>query len=183
MHNLYEAIVAKIEAKKSLFINNELPTIEVVDLYMGQPIAPGEFEFTLPAIFIDYNIDWEQNIITIDAHLLADFMEDTENISEKRSLGLNYMRTVAIVRRILTNVSTPFITGLKPMSERPATTDYYHYHILTFRANILDYVDTELIPASNIDVDIDGVLDRHDIKPTKPVVTTSSEFEIDTYNK
>lgn len=168
MHNLYQAIVDKFESKKALFSDALLEPIQTIDFYMGQPATPNAFEFSLPAIFIDYAIDWENNTITVEAHCLSEFMEDTENFSTKREQGLEYMRRLAITRSVLTNTSTQFITGLKPTTERPATTEYFHYHVLSFRAAIQPYTDINLMPPTMTDVEIQGTLDRHELKEKKP---------------
>jgi hypothetical protein len=180
MHNLYQNIVAKFEDNKHLFSDALLEPIQTIDFYMGQPAAPNAFEFSLPAIFVDYAIDWENNVITIEAHCLSEFMEDTENFSHKREQGLEYMRRLAIVRRLLTNTATQFITGLKPTNERPATTEYFHYHILSFQASIQPYTDTDIIPPSMTDIEISGRLDKHEIKEKEPT-TSAGSLDIDFY--
>jgi len=154
---------------KALFTNNDLPEIAFVDVYMGQPINPEEFEFTLPAVFIDYNIDWAQGFITVDAHVLSEFAEDSGSPFKKKDEGISYLKTLAICRHILTGIKTDYISRLKPLSERPATTEYYHYHILSFQANIQDYIDNSLIPARLTDATgVNAVIDTHVLKKDVP---------------
>lgn len=168
MHQLYPAILERFEDKKEWFTRNGLLPIATIDMYMEQPVKPNEFEFILPAIFIDYNIDWNEGIITVDAHCLSEYLEDTENFAANITSGLNYVKSIAVVRHIITNTKTDFISCLKPQGERPATTDYFHYQILSFKANIEDYIDNELIPAPMTDTEITGVLTRHDLKQKAP---------------
>jgi len=147
---------------------------------MGQPINPEEFEFTLPAIFFDYNIDWNIGVINIDAHVVSEFEEDSGSIFENKELGLNYLKTLAICRYLITNQCTDYITRLKPYSERPAVTDCYHYHILSFQAQIEDYIDNEIIPARLTDVkDVVGVINKHQLKIKMPDATNM----IDTFTR
>lgn len=168
MVQLFPKIQEAFEAKKALFTDNKLPENWFVDMYMGQPINPEEFEFSLPAVFIDYSIDWAMNIITIDAHVISEFEEESGSIFSKKDEGINYMRMLAICRNILTGIKTDFITKLKPLGEKPATTEYYHYHILTFSGNIQDYVNLDLIPAKLVDTTgVKVVVDNHEIKKKK----------------
>lgn len=165
MIQLFPKIQEAFENKKALFTDNALPEIAFVDVYMGQPITPEEFEFVLPAVFIDYSIDWNQNLINIDAHVLSEFGEESGSPFDNKAEGINYLKVLAICRYILTGIKTDNISRLKPLSERPATTEYYHYHILSFQANIQDYIDNTLIPARLKDATgVKAVIDKHIIK-------------------
>lgn len=169
MVQLFPIIIDAFEAKKEWFTNNNLPAIAFIDMYMGQPVNPDEFEFTLPAIFIDYSIDWAQELIQVDAHVLTEFAEDSGSVFTNKSKGLDYLRTLAISKRVITNLKTDFISRLKPLSERPVTTEYYHYHMLSFGATIQDYVNTDLIPSSLTDATgVTAVIDKHSIKRKTP---------------
>mgnify|MGYP003592875089 FL=1 len=73
MVQLFPIIQQAFEDKKAWFTDNGLPAIAFIDMYMGQPLNPEEFEFILPAVFIDYSIDWQQELIQVDAHILTEF--------------------------------------------------------------------------------------------------------------
>ena len=168
MVQLFPKIQEAFEAQKALFTNNKLPGNWFVDMYMGQPINPEEFEFSLPAVFIDYSIDWAMNIITIDAHVISEFEEESGSIFSKKDEGINYMRMLSLCRYILTGIKTDFITKLKPLGEKPATTEYYHYHILTFSGNIQDYVNLDLIPPRLVDATgVKAIVNKHTIARKK----------------
>ncbi len=159
MYPIYEALLTKFESKKALFTNNGL-IAPFIDIYQGQPLAPKEFEFTLPALFFDYSIDYKNNIFTLEAHVIDEFMEETDNHSPKCLEGLDHLRYLAICRYIINNTSAVGL-GFKKLhidSEKPVTTDYYYYHQINFQCCIDDLIDNSLIDFSTEEKEIDGKL-------------------------
>lgn len=175
METIYNAIIARFEAEKNRFNGAKTP---FMDVYMGQPLNPEEFEFTLPAVFIDYGIDWGQELLRIEAHVVSDFGWETDNKSLKRAEGLEYLRLLALVRRLIKGVRTAGTGQLRPRSETPRTTDYYHYHVLSFEASITDTFGEEF--ADLTETQITPTLTPHQIKPTPP---TKPMPEIPIYNQ
>lgn len=166
MIHLFEEILRTFDTNKAIFERNNLPAFKTIDLYQGQPLDPQAFEFTLPALFVDYAIDYENEKITVEAHILNDYMEETANISAQRNNGLNYLRVIYLCRYLFSRVKTSASGFLRAVSERPMTTDNFQYHVLTFIAPIRDYIDTDLIKALNIQTEIEGVLNKGKIKKT-----------------
>jgi hypothetical protein len=101
INKLYNTILNKFEDKKQLLIDAGITEALMVDMFMGQPNNPDAFEMTTPAVFIDYSIDWQNEVVYIDAHVIMDYEQETENFSLNRELGLRYLNLLAFVRYCL----------------------------------------------------------------------------------
>jgi len=179
MYPIYEALLTKFEAKKVLFTKNGL-IAPFIDLYQGQPLAPKEFEFTLPALFFDYSIDYRNNIFTLEAHVIDEFMEETDSVNPKRLEGLDHLRYLAICRYIINNTSAAGLgfKKLKVDSEKPITTDYYYYHQINFQCCIDDLIDNSLIDFSTEQATITGNLEKGKIRT---IQKKTSSISVETY--
>ena len=144
MYPIYNAILAAFESQKTLFTKNHLKP-PFIDVFLGQPSDPEAFEFVTPAIFIDYSIDWRNCVLTIEAHVVDDPGEETNNHNPKRDQGLDHLRYLAICRHIINGVSAYGTKKLRPSTERPVTTDYFQYHQQNFETLIDDLIDLLLI--------------------------------------
>jgi len=151
MKILYEASLKAFEAETDLYnnkpdeslfrlINAEPPVY--IDLYDSQPEMPSQFEgFKCPALFFDYHIKWERNgtqrigELTLEVHVLTDAFEETTNISKLPDgcKKIDYYETVV---NILEGIQTEETSQLILSDERPVSTDYFNYHILTFTCTI-----------------------------------------------
>ena len=112
MKQLYKSIQSLFKSPETLQLFQQLNFCppEFIDLYNGQPESPDDFEFTTPALFIDYSISWDKagtmrlGTLTLEVHILTD--------------------------------PTPETSALVLTSERPVTTDYFNYHAITFTCTI-----------------------------------------------
>jgi len=139
MENLYLKIIDKFNANKSLFIKHAAPIVQHIDLYRGQPLAPDRFElFGLPALFIEYNIDWERGKVTISAHVVTDSTQSTSSISPNRLTGLQIFKLYKVVKHLLKGLSSETTGKLKLTSEHPIESDVVNYQVFDFEASIIE---------------------------------------------
>lgn len=143
MKNLYLKIIETLENGKEEFITRGLIPIETIDLYDGQPEHPEDFEFTCPALFIDYRIDWERGgpeikkgVISLDIHVVTHPGTGTENFSTQLPDALKILDYYEVITSLMEKVGTDQVPPLALISEEPAQTDYFCYHILRFNATI-----------------------------------------------
>jgi hypothetical protein len=142
MKILYQAILTAFQSNAEIFTNDGLIPPVFIDLYDSQPEIPDQFEFLCPAVFLDYSIVWDKNgmqrigTITMDVHVLTDATPSTSNISGRLPEGLKKIDYYETVVNILEGITTEETNGLVLVSERPVSTDYFNYHILTFNCTI-----------------------------------------------
>ena len=143
MKELYTSIqkLFKQEETIDIFRKQLLSPPEFIDLYDGQPESPEDFEFTTPALFIDYSIEWERagtmrrGQLTLDIHVLTDPTSDTDNLSDNLA-GMEKVDYYETISNLLEDLTTSETSPLVLKSERPITTDYFNYHTLTFTCTI-----------------------------------------------
>jgi hypothetical protein len=151
MKILYQACLKAFAAETDLYCNDpgqslfrliDAPPPVYIDLYDSQPEMPGQFEgFRCPALFLDYHISWERNgaqrigTLTLEAHVLTDALEETTNISglPDGCKKIDYYETVV---NVLEGIATEETSQLILSGERPVSTDYFNYHLLTFACTI-----------------------------------------------
>ena len=137
MENLYLKICQRIKERADLFITNNLPPVNYIDLYRGQPLAPERFElYDLPALFLEYNINWESNLLTLNVHVVTDQTHSTASISPNRLTGLQIFTLYKVVKQLLNGLSSETTGKLKLTGERPAEADVVNYQILDFTCSI-----------------------------------------------
>ena len=143
MKELYTTIqnLFSTEATKAVFNEAHLYPPEFIDLYNGQPESPEEFEFTTPALFLDYSINWERSgamrrgELTLEVHVLTDPTPETDNLPPVIE-GMEKITYYETISDLLEDLSTSETSGLILKLERPVTTDYFNYHLLTFSCTI-----------------------------------------------
>lgn len=143
MKELYTTIqnLFSTEATKDLFNESALCPPEFIDLYNGQPDSPEEFEFTTPALFLDYSIQWDRSgamrrgELTLEVHVLTDPTPETDNLPPVIE-GMEKITYYETISDLLEDLSTSETSGLILKQERPVTTDYFNYHLLTFTCTI-----------------------------------------------
>lgn len=143
MKQLYKTIQELFKQPETiqLFHSLNLSPPEYIDLYDGQPEEPERFEFTIPALFIDYAISWERagtmrkGELSVEVHVLTDPTDETDNLSETLS-GMEKVDYYETISNLLEDLSTCETSRLVLKSERPVTTDYFNYHLLTFTCTI-----------------------------------------------
>lgn len=106
MKQLYKSIQSLFKSPETLPVFQQLNLCppEFIDLYNGQPESPDDFEFTTPALFIDYSISWDKagtmrlGTLTLEVHILTDPTPETDNLtappqrSRKSRLLRNHFR-------------------------------------------------------------------------------------------
>jgi hypothetical protein len=143
MKQLYKAIQNLFRQNDAIscFEAANLKAPDFIDLYNGQPEAPEEFEFTTPALFIDYSITWDRGgsmrrgELTLEVHVLTAESEDTDNLNAELR-GMDKIDYYEMVSDLLEDLETCETGKLILKNERPAVTDYFNYHILTFTCTI-----------------------------------------------
>jgi len=168
MDRILNKIIEKIEDGKPLFTQSGIEPPAVIDFYAGQPEQPDRFEFITPAVFMDYSVDYNNEIVYIYLHALYDFTPDTENITPGRSDNFTHLAYYGLLKRILRGVRCKPVFGvLKLYQDDPVTSDYAHYHRLTFACRLFDDLDDKY----NKYVDVDPVtatVEKGKIKPMLP---------------
>ena len=143
MKRLYNSIQSLFHSPETrlLFRQLNLCPPQFIDLYNGQPESPEDFEFTTPALFIDYSISWDKagtmrlGTLTLEVHILTDPSPETDNLTALLS-GLEKVDYYETVSDLLESLSTSETSALVLTSERPVTTDYFNYHVITFTCTI-----------------------------------------------
>ncbi|WP_291590643.1 hypothetical protein [Bacteroides sp.] len=143
MKELYTTIqnLFSTEATKDVFKEAHLYPPEFIDLYNGQPEFPEEFEFTTPALFLDYSINWERSgamrrgELTLEVHVLTDPTPETDSLPSVIE-GMEKIMYYETISDLLEDLATSETSGLILKQERPITTDYFNYHLLTFSCTI-----------------------------------------------
>lgn len=137
MDKLYLKIIEEFENKKNLFIKYNVPHIRYIDLYRGQPLAPERFElYDIPALFLEYGIDWKTNILNLSVHVVCDSNFTTSNISPNKITGLEIFTLYKVVKEILQGLSCEDTGKLELVSERPAEADVVNYQIIDFTTSM-----------------------------------------------
>ena len=143
MKQLYNSIQSLFHSPETLQLFRQLNLCppEFIDLYNGQPESPEDFEFTTPALFIDYSISWDKagtmrlGTLTLEVHILTDPTPETDNLTAPLS-GLEKVDYYETISDLLEGLSTSETSALVLTSERPVVTGYFNYHPLTFTCTI-----------------------------------------------
>lgn len=143
MKQLYQSIQQLFRQRGTIdsFAVLNLSAPEFIDLYNGQPESPEDFEFTVPALFLDYSIEWEKagtmrkGQLTLEVHVLTDPTPESDNLPECLE-GMEKIDYYETISDLLEDLSTSETSGLLLKSERPVATDYFNYHLLTFTCTI-----------------------------------------------
>ncbi|MCT4640398.1 MAG: hypothetical protein N4A72_22060 [Bacteroidales bacterium] len=137
MDKLYTKIVDTLDENKAFFIKKGCTPIQHIDLYRGQPIAPDRFEiFNLPALFLEYAIDWQREVLTLSVHVLVDPVADSSSISPNRLQAMEIFSLYKLIKHFLNDLSSENTGKLKLTSERPVESDIINYQILEFECTI-----------------------------------------------
>lgn len=143
MKELYTAIQELFRSERVLAAFHDIGQTppEYIDLYNGQPEEPQEFEFATPALFVDYSITWDRSgamrrgELTLEVHVLTDPTPETDNLQEALQ-GMEKVTYYETVSDLLEDMATSETSGLVLKGERPVSTDYFNYHMLTFSCTI-----------------------------------------------
>lgn len=161
MKNLYLKIIETLENGKDKFLHRGLEPIETIDLYDGQPEHPEDFEFTCPALFIDYRIDWERGgveikkgVVSLDIHVVTHPGPGTESFSSALPDALKILDYYDVITSLMENVETENVSSLALISEEPIQTEYFCYHILRFSTVITRGKERRCIKLKDINLNI-----------------------------
>lgn len=73
--------------------------------------------------------------LTLEVHVLTDPTPETDNLSPTLE-GIEKITYYETISNLLEDLSTFETSGLILKQERPITTDYFNYHLLTFYCTI-----------------------------------------------
>lgn len=147
MKHYIQLIRNTIEAHAEDFVNAGVTPPQTIDVFMGQPSNPEEFEFTLPAVFIDYAADYDGEVLDVQLHVVQDFLDDTENFAPQRDKGLQFITFLSVLKKCLYGLKMRPIFGmLRLYQELPMQTEFFNYHLLTLRCSFdsEQYVEHQL---------------------------------------
>ena len=140
METLYQKIADTFNNNSQVFTDRSLPVPRVVDIYMGQPDDPENWEVFTPAIYLNWSIAPQSNndpdLLTLDIHLVQEPGAATENFSDTMALGLEYLRMIKAVKYVVNKLQAANTTPLKWAGEKPADSPYFRYHIITYTCAI-----------------------------------------------
>ncbi len=157
MINLYLKILETLqgeEAKKE-FESNKLTPIKYIDLYRGQPIRPGRFEyFDLPAVFVGYNINWRTHEVNLDIHVMLDQNHSTANISINKLKGLEIMKYYQVIRELLVDLESEETSKLQLSNEQSIEADVVNYQVITFSCKIEKVIKQKYVESKIESIDI-----------------------------
>jgi hypothetical protein len=149
---LYQKITEKLQAVQEQLTQAGILQPITVDFYYGQPLNPEAFEITFPAVLIDHTIDWENETLLVQAHVVYQYTVSGNNPVPDITAGMQYVKLLNIVRYALNGLKSDNLGYLIPTTEQKAVTNFFHYHIISFKATI-----TGGIPGENELVEVDGI--------------------------
>ncbi|WP_295674628.1 hypothetical protein [uncultured Mucilaginibacter sp.] len=163
MDDILLAVNAAFTAKAAWFTSRGLIPPRLIDFYMGQPENPEEFEFVLPALFMDYSVSWKMTgqyyggPATLMFHALPDTAAPTENISARQAEGLQTTVWYRLVRQVLDTVTGENFQQLIRGQEHTAATADFRYHIMDYGTQVSE------IPGQYVDKFTDGSIEEINI--------------------
>lgn len=183
METIYQKIVDTFESDKAkaVFAAMEIQEIRQIDIHMGQPDNPQEWEMFLPAMFIAWSVTpgttESPDILTMEFHILQEPGAGTESFSDRITEGLKYVKLLKAVKKCLNQLSADNTSPFKYAGERPAVTEFYRYHILSYNCAIDSFTETinrpELTTSTVEAIDITGgILRTHVDDPETPEIET-----------
>lgn len=154
MKDYINHIIETIAAHSADFTNAGLTPPATINIHLGQPTRPEEFEFALPAVFIDYSADYDNGTFDLVLHVVQDFGDDTENYAPQRDMGLDFIKFLSVLKKCLYGLKMlPVFKPLRLYQELPMSPDFFYYHLLTFRCSF----DTGLYCESDKYIDVEPV--------------------------
>lgn len=141
MEQIYNTISNALIENANLFRDHGVMPVKFVDIYDGQPSEAESFEFPLPAVFVDYEIDWgfgvgsESGTVTIELHALYDDQAPSDNLRKK---GKRVKKLIfnQIISEILNNLKCEHCTTFVLKSEKSVLSDFFAYHKFTISTQI-----------------------------------------------
>ena len=154
MKQLYKSIQSLFKSPETLQLFQQLNFCppEFIDLYNGQPESPDDFEFTTPALFIDYSISWDKagtmrlGTLTLEVHILTDPTPETDNLTAPLS-GLekvDYYETISDLLEGLSTSETSAITFTCTISRRRTQVTGITIEDVRLQPDTRDSIETQL---------------------------------------
>lgn len=162
MDEIYTKLTAAFAKQSNIdrFTAKGLKPPKIIDFYQGQPEDPENFEFVLPALFVDYRItSWTlQGKIyvgsaNIQIHAIPEDAPSASNISRRMTEGLKPLQWYGLVRQVIDTITGETFSMLQRGPEDPLYTRDYVYHVLNFTCNVDD------IPGTEVDRYADGTIE------------------------
>jgi hypothetical protein len=182
MEAVYKKIVDTFNDHPEVFTDRKLPVMRQIDIYLGQPDDPENFEVFCPAMFIDWQINpganSEPDKLIIELHIIQEPGTPTDNFTPTLDNGLEYMRLLNaakyLINKLKTDETTPFVYA----GERPRVTPFFKYHVISYSCNIDQYKDSIHRPVMGT-----GTLEKIKIDPgllqqKKPEVVSAPDIDI-----
>jgi len=137
MKNLYLKINEKIKASNDQFTNRNLPLIQHIDLYNGEDLLPEAYkQYPLPALFTDYKIDWEKQILNLKLHVLLAKGESTASTSANQLEALKVFDTYDLIKHLLIGLESESTGKLQLIGEESISSNIVNYQTIDFNCRI-----------------------------------------------
>ncbi len=160
MDSLYQEIAQVFNDNKSVFTDAGLPAVRQVDIYMGQPDSPEDFEIFLPAVFVDWSITpggvGEEDLLQLDFHVVQDPGARSENFSDRLTESMEYILLLKKVKYLVNRLRSDTSTPLTYNGERPRVTPYFKYHIASYKC-LIDTDEGSIIRSTSTDAEPENV--------------------------
>lgn len=171
MNRIIRKIQDWMSSNKEYFTKLGLKAPATVDVFMGQPEKPEQFEFEIPALFIDYQLDYASERGYLYIHALYDMDADSENYEQTPEEGMQYIQYCKQIKRILRGRKTVNSAGpLLLYLDTPMTANNFHYHRLDFEFAIYNDLDEDLGEVYSLVGDLDVDIDKGKQKRTAPII-------------
>ncbi len=156
MNRIITGLQSLFETNVNKFTTQGLVPPKTVDIYLGQTLNPEQFEFETPAIFIDFSIDYRNSVAYIYLHSILDFGEDSENFANDPDAGLNYIRYLKTIKRVVKGYRQGKPFGVFRLTQdNPVSQNLFHYHRIDIECNLYDDPEEDQYELANLDVDIE----------------------------
>jgi hypothetical protein len=140
MEIVFKRIKEVFEDHPEVFSERTLPAIRTIDIHLGQPDNPEEWEVFCPAIFVAWNKQpgptGEPDVLTLDFHILQEPGIATDGEENTLDPGLEYLRLIKACNYLLNRLKADNTSPLEWKGERQAITQFFRYHIVTYTCQI-----------------------------------------------
>ncbi len=139
MKAFYNKLIDTLTSPEAIekFTTNNVWAIVMVDLYRGQYLYEDSFEMLiLPAVLLEYNIDYENHEAVISLHLCYEQVYETNNLSLAKDNALMFFDFVDTVYDLVYKMESTHTGKLKLLSEGQQRDDTpTNVHLLTFKCS------------------------------------------------
>ncbi len=152
MKNIYLKINEKIKASDDQFTSRGLPLIKHIDLFNGEDLLPEAYkQYTLPALFTEYKIDWEKQILNLKLHVLLAKGESTANTSDNQLEALKVFDTYNLIKNLMIGLESESTGKLQLVGEESTSSNLINYQMIDFNCRIEKTVLEDKFAESNIE--------------------------------